>query len=114
MYNFSITPEEISHTVATPMPNIEIPNGVNWRSIYKTTPVYTINDFSSRFGLGYLFGLSYEFTPSVMVDFRATQSLWDNAKTDGAKQISTTLYKSPSMQLSIIYRLNHKKSDVIE
>lgn len=114
VYNFSITPEEISHTVTTPMPNTEIPNGVNWRSLYKTTPVYTINDFSSRFGMGYLFGLSYEFTPSVMVDFRATQTLWDNANTEGAKQISSTLYKSPSMQLSIIYRLNHKKSDVIE
>ena len=113
VYNFAINTEEIDHKYLT-APTTETFPGNNWQSVLKNSPKYTINDFSSIFGIGYLLGLSYEFTPSIMVDARMTQMVWDNAKTLGAKQISTNLYQSPSAQLSIIYRLNHKKTEVYD
>lgn len=110
VYNFAINTEEIDHKYLT-APTTETFPGNNWQSVLKNSPKYSINDFSSIFGIGYLLGLSYEFTPSIMVDARMTQMVWDNAKTLGAKQISSNLYQSPSAQLSIIYRLNHKKTE---
>lgn len=110
VYNFAINTEEIDHKYLT-APTTETFPGNNWQNVLKNSPKYTINDFSSIFGIGYLLGLSYEFTPSIMVDARMTQMVWDNAKTLGAKQISSNLYQSPSAQLSIIYRLNHKKTE---
>jgi opacity protein-like surface antigen len=68
-----------------------------------------VSDFDSRFGLGYLFGVSYQVTPNMMLDFRNVQTVWDNASTPGAKTISNQLYKSPSLQISIGYRLGGNK-----
>jgi len=113
VYNFTINTEEIDHKFLS-APTTETFPGNNWQNTLKNSPKYTINDFSSIFGIGYLLGLSYEFTPSIMVDARMTQMVWDNAKTLGAKQISSNLYQSPSAQLSIIYRLNHKKTEVYD
>ncbi|MCD6012034.1 MAG: hypothetical protein K0Q79_1896 [Flavipsychrobacter sp.] len=62
------------------------------------------DDFNSRFGLGYLFGVSYQISPKVTIDLRDVQTIWDNAKTDGAKAVSTQLFRSPSFQLSLGYR----------
>ncbi|MBA3829156.1 MAG: hypothetical protein H0X33_09490 [Taibaiella sp.] len=109
IYNFGLTPEEINRQINLVEPATHVPSSFNWQAQYASGPKVSATDFSSIFGLGYLLGLSYEFTPSILVDMRATQMVWDNTKTQGAKQISTTLYQSPSMQLSIIYRLNHKK-----
>ncbi|MEO6832313.1 MAG: hypothetical protein ABI378_07890 [Chitinophagaceae bacterium] len=72
-------------------------------------PTVQISDFGSRFGTGYILGAGFSFTPNVYLDFRATQTFWDNAKTDGAKQISKNLFKTPSIQLSVGYRLSGKK-----
>ncbi|HXS37653.1 MAG TPA: hypothetical protein VN721_13195 [Flavipsychrobacter sp.] len=72
-------------------------------------PQVSLSDFNSRFGLGYLFGVSYNFTPAVRLDLRLTQEVWNNAKTDGAKQISNDLYKNPSAQISIGYFFNQSK-----
>ncbi len=66
-------------------------------------------DFNSRFGLGYLFGVSYQISPKVSIDLRDVQTIWDNASTDGAKRISSQLYRSPSFQLSIGYRFGGNK-----
>lgn len=68
-----------------------------------------ISDFGSRFGTGYILGAGFSFTPNVYLDFRATQTFWDNAQTQGAKQISKDLFKTPSIQLSVGYRLSGKK-----
>ncbi len=76
------------------------------------TPKVQQSDFNSRFGLGYIAGLSYEVYPNVTLDFRNVQSVWDNASSQGGKYISSQLYKSPSFQVSIGYRLgNNKKKD---
>jgi len=68
-------------------------------------------DFDSKIGVGYLFGISYQVSPNVMLDFRNVQTLWNNANTTGAKIISDQLYKSPSLQVSIGYRLGGNKKN---
>ena len=69
------------------------------------------SDFNSRFGLGYLFGVSYQVSPKVTIDLRDVQTLWDNAKTDGAKEVSSKLFRSPSFQLSLGYRIGGGKRE---
>ncbi len=69
-----------------------------------TAPSLMESDFRSRFGVGYIFGMSYQVSPYVNLDFRAVQTMWDNVNTQGAKNISDQLYKSPSLQFSIGYR----------
>ncbi len=62
-------------------------------------------DFRSRFGIGYLFGFSYRLAPNANLDFRTVQTVWDNSNSSGAKTVSGQLYRAPSLQLSIMYRL---------
>ena len=71
-------------------------------------PKLNTSDFNSRFGLGYLFGFAYKVSPNVTLDLRDVQSFWDNAKDGGAKSVSTQLYKSPSFQFSLNYRLGKR------
>lgn len=66
-------------------------------------------DFDARLGIGYLVGASYQAAPNVMFDLRSVQNVWDNGQTTGAKYVSNQLYKSPSLQLSLIYRLGGRK-----
>ncbi len=76
------------------------------------TPKVQQSDFNSRFGVGYIAGLSYEVYPNVTLDFRNVQTVWDNGSSQGAKFISNQLYKSPSFQVSVGYRLGgNKKKD---
>lgn len=73
-------------------------------------PTLTEADFNSRFGLGYLFGFSYQVAPKFNIDLRNVQTVWDNAASTGAKSISNQLYKTPSLQLSIMYRLGGNRN----
>ena len=78
----------------------------------ENTPKVQQSDFNSRFGIGYIAGISYEVYPNVTLDFRNVQTVWDNGASQGAKYISNQLYKSPSFQVSVGYRLgNNKKKD---
>ena len=100
VYTFSINTDSVQgKPVAAPVQPAGIEN----------TPKLNTNDFGARFGVGYLFGLSYQVAPSVMIDLRNVQTVWDNAKSSGSSFISGQLYKSPSLQLSIIYRLGGNK-----
>jgi hypothetical protein len=67
-----------------------------------------MSDFGSRFGTGYVIGCGYMFTPAMHLDFRVTQTFWDNAKTAGARQVSNDLLRTPSVQLSLGYRFGQK------
>jgi len=69
------------------------------------TPKLKEEDFRSRFGIGYLFGFSYKLAPNANIDFRTVQTLLDNTNSVGARTISGQLYRAPSLQLSIMYRL---------
>lgn len=103
VYTFSInTGAETMPSTATPT-IVSAPGNDN-------APQLKEEDFRSRIGLGYLLGLSYNIAPSTMLDLRSVQTVWDNANTPGAKMISTQLYKSPSLQLSIIYRLGGNRA----
>jgi len=73
-------------------------------------PKVQTDDFNSRFGLGYLVGASCRVSPNVTIDFRNVQNIWDNSSTSGAKFVSSQLYKSPSLQLSIGYRFGGNKN----
>lgn len=68
------------------------------------------NDFKAKFGIGYVIGASYQASPAMQVDLRvATQSLWNNAKTSGSKEVFNHLYRSPSLQLNASYRFSNSK-----
>jgi hypothetical protein len=73
-------------------------------------PTYSEADFRSRFALGYIFGFSYQIAPNTSLDIRNVQSVWDNAATTGARSISNMLYRTPSVQLSVMYRLGGNKN----
>lgn len=66
------------------------------------------NDFRARFALGGVAGISYEVSPSIQLDLRATKNFWDNAYGLGAEQVSRQYYNAPSMQFSIFYRFSQK------
>jgi hypothetical protein len=74
------------------------------------TPKYRSGDFSSRFGVGYLAGASYNITPMLRADARLVQTVWDNSSTMGGQMLSNNLYKNPSVQLSIGYTFKHQES----
>jgi hypothetical protein len=73
-------------------------------------PKVTERDFASRFGVGYLFGASYQVSPNVFFDIRNVQTVWDNSGTAGSKYVSGQLYKNPSVQVSIGYRFGGNRS----
>ncbi len=102
VYSFSI------NTGAYPLAD---PNSITKVSAIENdnTPKLKAEDFNSRFGVGYLFGVSYQVTSKVTIDLRNVQTVWDNGKSTGSKIISDQLYKSPSLQLSIGYQLGGNK-----
>ena len=65
---------------------------------------YMKSDFSSRFGLGYTIGAAYSFSPQLYIDLRITQNVWDNMKTNAAREISNGFFKVPSFHFSLGYR----------
>jgi hypothetical protein len=72
----------------------------------------TINvaDFGPRFGIGYVAGAAYNLSPSLSLDMRITQQVWDNKKhvSEGARTISKTYFQLPTLQLSVGYRFQQR------
>ncbi len=99
LYAFSI------NTGAATMPDRNTPAVLVNEVGQDNAPKLNSADFNSRFGLGYLLGFSYQVGNNVSFDLRSVQTVWDNAATTGAKSVSSQLFKAPSMQLSIMYRL---------
>lgn len=104
LYSFSI------NTARATLPDMNAPTMVNAMGT-DNAPKYNDADFGSRFGLGYIFGFSYQVAPNTSLDLRNVQTVWDNASTAGAKSVSSMLYRTPSVQLSIMYRLGGKKNE---
>ncbi len=76
-----------------------------------TAPAIKESDFGARFGVGYTCGIAYRVAPNVLLDFRNVQTVWDNAKATGSQAVSNQLYKSPSLQFSLFYRLGAGKNN---
>ncbi|MDI9318990.1 MAG: hypothetical protein QM530_00815 [Phycisphaerales bacterium] len=71
-----------------------------------SSPQLDINDFGTRFGIGYVLGLGYKITPVWQADLRIVNSFWDNATGSGAQRLSKDFYKLPSIQITIGYQFN--------
>jgi hypothetical protein len=65
---------------------------------------YDIADFKGRFGMGYMFGASYSFSPRLYLDLRMTQTQWDRSRTVSSREISSGVFKVPYIQFSLGYR----------
>jgi hypothetical protein len=72
-------------------------------------PYYKTTDFNSRFGIGYVGGVNYQFNPQIYVDLRFAKSTWDNATTVSAQQMSANMFRLPTFSLSIGYRFNNNE-----
>ncbi|GAA4466082.1 hypothetical protein GCM10023093_19510 [Nemorincola caseinilytica] len=105
LYTFSI------NTAAATMPSLTTqPTFVSAPGEDNTPKLNGETDFRSRFGLGYIFGFSYQVAPNTSLDLRNVQTIWDNAATTGARSLSGQLYRTPSVQLSIMYRLGGNRN----
>jgi len=102
-YSFIPSPNETSNTYEVK----NMPNTNNYRPT--TGAILDPLDFSSRFGIGYLFGIGYQLSPAIQLDGRLTQQVWDNAKTPGAERVSREVYRMPSLQLNLSYRFSSNK-----
>jgi hypothetical protein len=107
-YYLTVNAEEVTNNPITSNTSV-----VSTRS----TPLYTvmnkqldIQDFNSKFGIGYIWGLGYQITPAFQVDLRITKTFWDNSTTDGGKHLSKDFYQIPSVQLSLGYQFSRAKS----
>ncbi len=99
IYNLGINIDAAPPIVANPVPGIFSQIGND------SKPALAVSDFDSKFGLGYLFGFSYQLSPNLALDIRNVQTFWNSGGGSGAKYVSDQLYKSPSLQLSLSYRL---------
>ncbi len=63
-------------------------------------------DFASRLGLGYVWGLNYDFSRKVSLDARVSQILWDNNK--GNTDALSRLFRIPTLQFSLGYYFGRK------
>lgn len=100
-YHFQINTEEVNRSFDS-VTLVSIPTGNN--------PSLDLNDFGSRFGLGYSAGIGYQLSPAVQFDFRISQNIWDNRMNTGtgAYKISRQWYQKPYFQISIGYRFSQK------
>lgn len=107
----------LAYNLKTKVTQVDLPNQITKEGATGFSPDYTkmagspsvkVSDFTNRFTVGYLLGVSYNWSPSMRVDMRLTQSVWDNAGTNGQKTISKELYKVPNVQLNISYRFKQK------
>ncbi|WP_118952702.1 hypothetical protein [Taibaiella helva] len=63
-------------------------------------------DFNSRFGLGYLWGMSYDVSRKISLDARISQIVWDNGS--GNTDAINRMFRIPTMQVSIGYFFGRK------
>ena len=104
VYTFSVNTGAAQIAPGSSTPVIQTPTMENDNAAKLTN-----KDFNARFGVGYVFGMSYMISPKVSLDIRETQTFWDNTKSSGSQMVSGQLYKSPSFQLSLGYRLGSNK-----
>ncbi len=102
-YSFRLKTTEKSRNYAVSYTDTVV-TGVGFEFPVDKPSQYLKSDFSSRFGVGYTVGASYSFSPQLYIDLRVSQNLWDNMKTNAAREISNGFFKVPSFQFSLGYR----------
>lgn len=107
----------LAYNLSVSVDKTYLPNQITQEGATGYTPDYTkmagapsvmVSDFTNRFTVGYLLGVSYNWSPSMRLDMRLTQAVWDNAKTNGENTISKDLYRKPNVQLNLSYRFGKK------
>lgn len=107
-YNFGVNIYDGGATYHKSETRVREQGGFDWHAA--PAKYDAAKDFNAKFGLGYLFGASYQVSPAMQIDMRvATQSIWNNAKTTGGKEVFNHLYRSPSFQLNASYRFSNSK-----
>lgn len=108
MYSFNINAEEVERSQNNGMTVTKsFPMNTSPGESLGANKHVTLQDFRSRFGLGYVLGAGYEFTPAVNANIRLVQNFWDNASgSSGAAKVSRNLFQTPSVQFSIGYRFS--------
>jgi hypothetical protein len=103
MYSLPIQASEVTHLMGDTVVHRELRPATHddEKFIQDDAPLVKLSDFGPQFGLGYLLGGGFMFTPAVYMDLRVAQSFWTNGNTAGAKQISNDLLRTPSVQLSV-------------
>ncbi len=107
----------VTYNLGISVDQVDLPNQISkegnsgFRPDYGSmagAPSIQVSDFSNRLTAGYLLGVSYNWSPAMRLDLRATQAIWDNAKTNGQEAISKDLYRVPNLQLNFSYRFGKK------
>ncbi len=105
-YIFSIN-TGASDQLALPNQARKVVNTIENNSV----PALNDGDFGSRFAVGYLLGFNFNVSNNMSLDLRSAQNFWDNAQSLGAKDVSSKLYNSPSLQFSVYYKFGGKKDN---
>jgi hypothetical protein len=109
-YNFSIKNIDMKEfTIRQTNNEGPVMEGAVNYSFDNGVPKIEVADFSSRFSMGYLFGVGYQLSPALQVDVRMTKAFTDNAKTDGAKELSKRVFNNPTVQVNLNYRFSNNK-----
>lgn len=69
-----------------------------------------LSDFSSSMNFGPVIGFGYMVAPSIRVDGRINQSLWNNSGSYGQKVINKSLYNMPQVQFNVSYRFSSNQA----
>jgi hypothetical protein len=93
-YNLAINAEEVL---------LSLPAVSQSEPGISTQPKISVNDFGSRYTMGYVLGIGYQINPNLNLNFRYSQNIWDNASSSGSMLISNQFYRQPSLQLNIAY-----------
>lgn len=107
-YNLAINNDEIERPYAVTKTETSLSSGQLNYGLLRGKPTVSSADFSSRFTVGYLFGMSYEMSPAMQLDLRVTQAIWDNAKTSGEQTVTKELFNAPTLQFNMSYRFSQK------
>ena len=102
-YNFRLNFKELKRNYIVNISDTVV-NSISYATRPEVGKKYSRDDFSSKFGLGYVVGASYSFNPNLYLDLRVTQNTWDNAQTISAREVSKNYFRVPSIQFSLGYR----------
>ncbi len=76
---------------------------------FSTQKQILLTDFSPSMNIGPMLGVGYQALPGLRLDLRVSNSLWNNSRTYGEKEISKSLHNIPQVQFNITHRFRSTK-----